>query len=277
MAVGKNKRLTRGGKKGAKKKTGDPFLKKEWYVLKAPIMFKKRNAGMTLVSKTQGTKIASAGLKGRVCEISLGDLYNSEPSGQDEDQGFKKIKFIVEAVQEKKCLMDFHGLAFTRDKLCYFVRKWQSLIEGCVDVKTTDGYTIRVFCIGFTTLIPPPRDQVTQVSKSNCYAQTSQIRKLRKRMVDTISEECGKSSLKENVKKFIASSIEKDITKKCNRVFPLKDVNIRKVKVLKKPKFDISKLMEVHAGDDGEAGADMLRPEETEAKNLLTAEVEKDE
>jgi len=272
MAVGKNKRLTRGGKKGAKKKAGDPFLKKEWYVLKAPVMFKKRNAGMTLVSKTQGTKIASAGLKGRVAEISLGDLYTSEPAGQDEDQGFKKIKLSVEDVQEKKCLTDFHGMSFTRDKLCYFVRKWQSLIEGSVDVKTTDGYVIRVFCIGFTNV-----PEKSQTRKTNCYAQTSQIRKLRKRMVDTILEECGKCSLKDNVKKFIASSIEKDIAKKCNRVFPLKDVWIRKVKVLKKPKFDISKLMEVHAGDDTDVGADMVRPETEEAQNILSAEVEKEE
>lgn len=262
MAVGKNKRLTRGGKKGAKKKSGDPFLKKEWYDLKAPSMFTKRNCGKTLVSKTAGTKIASAGLQHRVCEINLGDLYENEATGQDEDQGFKKMKLSVEDIQGRNCLLDFHGMCYTRDKLCYFVRKWQTLIEGNVDVKTTDGYSIRVFCIGFTKARPEQR-------KANCYAQSSQIRKIRKRMVDTIHEECSKCSLKENVKKFIASSIEKDITKKCNRVFPLKDVSIRKVKVLKKPKFDITKLMEVHQGEEGEAGVDMLRPENEDAKNAL--------
>ena len=68
MAVGKNKRLTKGGKKGGKKKAGDPFLRKEWYDIKAPSMFSQRNCGKTLVSRTQGTKIATEELKGRVLE-----------------------------------------------------------------------------------------------------------------------------------------------------------------------------------------------------------------
>ena len=47
MAVGKNKRLTKGGKKGGKKKMGDPFLKKEWYDIKAPSAFAQRCCGKT--------------------------------------------------------------------------------------------------------------------------------------------------------------------------------------------------------------------------------------
>ena len=53
MAIGKNKRLTK-GKKGGKKKVQDPFAKKEMYVIKAPSMFAVRNAGKTIINRTAG-------------------------------------------------------------------------------------------------------------------------------------------------------------------------------------------------------------------------------
>lgn len=61
---------------------------------------------------------------------------------------------------------------FTTDKLRSLVRKWQTLIEAHVDVKTTDNYTLRMFCIGFTKRRP---NQV----KRTCYAQSSQIRQVK--------------------------------------------------------------------------------------------------
>lgn len=56
--------------------------------------------------------------------------------------------------------------------------------------------------------------------------------------------------LREVCSKLIPDSIGKDIEKACSYLYPLQDVYIRKVKVLKKPKFEIGRLMEMH-GDVG--------------------------
>merc|ERR1719356_307037 len=125
-----------------------------------------------------------------------------------------------------------------------------------------------MFVMAFTKRRP---DQV----KTNCYAQTAQIRKIRKKMTDIITAEAGKSQLRELVKKLIPESIGKEIEKQAQGIFPLKDVHIRKVKIMKKPKFDITKLMELHTDSgDHDAGAALGRPENEEAKNVLTAEME---
>jgi len=43
-----------------------------------------------------------------------------------------------------------------------------------------------------------------------------------------------------------------EIEKKCQSIFPLQNVYIRKVKVLQKPKFDLTKLMEMHGDVNAE-------------------------
>jgi len=261
MAVGKNKRLTKGGKKGGKKKAGDPFLKKEWFDIKAPSAFAVRSCGKTLVTRTTGTKIATEELKGRVLELNLADL------NVDEDQSFKKVKLCIEEVQGRNCLTDFHGMTLTRDKLQGLIRKWHTLIEAHADVKTTDGYLVRLFVIAFTSR---RQDQV----KTNCYAQSAQIRKIRRKMVEIMAKEAGTVQLRDLVKKLIPEVIGKEIQKQTQGIFPLKDVLVRKVKILKKPKFDITKLMELHADTGGEdEGAALGRPENEDAVNTLSADV----
>lgn len=234
MAIGKNKRLTKGGKKGGKKKVADPFSKKDWYDVKAPANFETRNIGRTLVSRTTGTKIASDALKGRVFEAALGDLVKHE----DEDS-HRKFRLICEDVQGRHCLTNFHGMDMTTDRLRMLVKKWQTLIEAQVDVRTSDGYLLRIFCIGFTMKM---RGQICKTA----YAQHTQIKAIRKKMVEIMTREIAGSELKDVVNKLIPNSIGTEIEKACRGIYPLQNVNIRKVKVLKKPKFDVSRLMEMH-------------------------------
>ncbi|XP_063836617.1 small ribosomal subunit protein eS1 [Ostrinia nubilalis] len=254
MAVGKNKGLSKGGKKGVKKKIVDPFTRKDWYDVKAPSMFNKRQVGTTLVNRTQGTKIASEGLKGRVFEVSLADLQ----ADTDAERSFRKFRLIAEDVQGRNVLCNFHGMDLTTDKLRWMVKKWQTLVEANIDVKTTDGYLLRVFCIGFTN-----KDSLSQ--RKTCYAQHTQVRAIRKKMCEIITRDVTNSELREVVNKLIPDSIAKDIEKACHGIYPLRDVCIRKVKVLKRPRFEISKLMELHGegggGKRGEAGEKGERPE----------------
>jgi len=256
MAVGKNKRLSK-GKKGGKKKAQDPFARKELYVIKAPSIFTTKNAGKTIITRTQGTKIASEGLKGRVFELSLADL-----NGGDEQQAYRKIRLVCEDVQGLNVITNFHGMDMTRDKLCSLIRKWQTLIEAFVNVRTTDGYHLRIFAIAFT------RKQANQGAKSTCYAQAGQVRNIRKKMFEILNEEASRCDLKELVQKFISTpeSIGVEIEKRCQSIFPLQNVFIRKVKVLKKPKFDLTKLMEMHgdnAAEDTGAALDKIAAENT--------------
>ncbi|KAI9595946.1 40S ribosomal protein S3 [Syncephalis fuscata] len=250
MAVGKNKRLSK-GKKGLKKKIVDPFTRKDWYDIKAPSIFNVKNVGKTLVNRTQGLKNANDSLKGRVLEVSLADL------NKNEDLAFRNIRLRIDEVQGKNCLTNFHGMDFTSDKLRSMVKKWQSMIEAHVDVKTTDGYVLRLFAIAFT------RRRPNQLRKTT-YASSSQIRQIRKKMFEIITKEASSCDLKDLVQKFIPESIGREIEKACQGIFPLQNVYTRKVKILKSPKFDLQKLLELHGSDADDLGAKVTQKDKFE-------------
>jgi len=260
MAIGKNKKL--GKKKGAKKKT-DPFLRKEWYDVKAPGPFTKRVFGKTCVTKTTGTKIASDSLKGRVVETSLADLND-----KSEQMAWRKVKLCIEEVQGRACLTNFHGLDMTRDKYSSFLKKWQSTIEVQTEVKTIDGYILRIFVVAFTGR------QTGQVRKCS-YAQHAQIKQIRKKITDILSHEAQTVNLVDLVQKFTLDAIPEACKKASQFIYPLSHVIIKKVKTLKKPKFDITKLNELYKEqpvkiDAGKKAGKGKVEEEGEPKNLLS-------
>lgn len=169
------------------------------------------SVGKTLVNRTTGLKNANDALKGRIFEVSLADLQ------KDEDHAFRKIKLRVDEVQGKNCLTNFHGLDFTSDKLRSLVRKWQTLIEANVTVKTTDDYLLRLFAIAFTKRRP------NQIKKTT-YARSSQIRAIRKKMTNIIQREASNCTLSQLTTKLIPEVIGRDIEKSTQGIYPLQSV-----------------------------------------------------
>lgn len=196
-------------------------------------MFKTRNIGYTLVNRTAGLKIAADGLKGRVFEVSLAELQ------KDEDQAHRKIKLRCEDVQGKDVVTTFYGMDLTTDKLRSLVRKFQTLVEVVIELKTADGFKLRVFIIGFTKRRP---NQV----KSTAYATSAQVRKLRRKITKIVRRETSGAAIKDIVNKLIPESIGKQIEKETQAIYPLKDVYVRKVKTIGVPKFDAVRIAESH-------------------------------
>jgi len=145
----------------------------------------------------------------------------------------------------------------TRDKVCSLIHKRQSIIEASVDCKTVDGYILRMFCIAFTK---PQKNQV----KVTCYANSAQIRAIRAKMVQYMNELGSKGDLKSLVKELITANIGEDIEGISRCIFPIKDCYIRKVKVLKKPKFDVTALMEWHTDEATDTGVPVNPSENVE-------------
>lgn len=245
MAAGKNPKTFK--KKGLKKKIVDPFTRKEWFRIKAPAPFRVREVGWTPANRTEGQRQVSDNVKGRVFEANLADLQ------KDENLFFSNIRLRALEVQGNEVLCGFHGLEFTTDKKRSLVRKWQTLIEAHLDVKTADGYFLRLFCIGFTRKVP------NQIRKTS-YAQTSQIKRIRRKMFQIMQREVTTTDLKDVVTKLINNAIGDKIARECQGIYPLQNVFIRKVKTLKSPKFDAYKFAELHTATAEQASTPATAP-----------------
>ena len=129
---------------------------------------------------------------------------------------------------------------------------------------------MRLFAIGFT------KKRQNQLKKT-CYASSSQVKLIRKKMRDIMTAQASSCELQELVNKFIPEVIGKEIEKACHGTYPLQNVHIRKVKMLKKPKFDLTKLLEAH-GDSGKGAEDTgAKVDDPEKGDALGAGAEKQE
>lgn len=222
--------------------------RKVWYDIKAPAPFAVQQVCKTIVNKTVGKINEDDNLRGRVFETSCGDLMN------DESTGHQLIKLKVEDVKGKVGYTAFHGMRFTSDKIRSLVKKWHSQITAKTEVTTSDGYSLRVFSVGYTK-----RRQ--RQKKKTTYAKKSQILKMAGKMKEIMNKTISGLTIKDFCNQLIENTIGKHISRACAGVFPLQNTFIYKVKVLKSPKVDIAQLQSVEPTKEtkqqGETGTEI--------------------
>ncbi|ELW70910.1 40S ribosomal protein S3a [Tupaia chinensis] len=102
-----------------------------------------------------------------------------------------------------------------------FYKKRLIMIEAHVDVKTIDGYLLRLFCVGLTN------KHKNQIQKTS-HAQHQQVRQIRKKMMEIMTCEVQKNDSKEVVTKLIPDSTGKDKEKACQSIYSLHEVFVIK-------------------------------------------------
>ncbi|ELW62095.1 40S ribosomal protein S3a [Tupaia chinensis] len=80
----------------------------------------------------------------------------------------------------------------------------ETKIEAHINVKTTDGYLLHLFCVGFTKTMQ-------QSDTEDLHAQHQQVHQIQKKMMEIMTREVQTSDLKEVVNKLIPDSTGQDI------------------------------------------------------------------
>ncbi|KAB1265248.1 40S ribosomal protein S3a [Camelus dromedarius] len=71
----------------------------------------------------------------------------------NDEVALRKFKLIIGDIHGQNCLTNFCGMDLTCDRLCSkMVKRWQAMLEAHVDVKTTSGYLLHLFHVGFTKI-----------------------------------------------------------------------------------------------------------------------------
>ncbi len=187
----------------------DKWTMKKWFTLIAPEYFGMAEIGYTPADDE--SKVLN-----RTVEITLAELIN-DYSNQNP---YKKLVFKVFRVAGENAYTKFHRFELTRDYLNSLTRRRTSKIEDIVDVRTADGYILRVKSVAFTV--------------KRC--QSSQKRAIRRVMNEIVKKSAEKNNFIQFLQEAVLGKIPAEIYKNAKKIYPLRRVEIRKIEVLKEPK-----------------------------------------
>ena len=183
----------------------DKWRMKEWYNIVSPAYFGGVNLGTTPGSDVNN-------LIGRTVETTLYDITG------DFAQQYLKLYFKVINITGTEAQTIFRGHEYSRDYLRSLVRRGSTRVDAILDVKTQDGYTLRLSVV------------ILPIGRLN----TGQIAYLRK-IVRDIVEAKANLAFDQFVQEAVLGKIASDIYNEAKKIAPLRHVGVRKSRLLSLP------------------------------------------
>jgi small subunit ribosomal protein S3Ae len=181
----------------------DTWKTKSWYEIRTPQSF-----GGDLLGTTPANDPSN--LLGRVTETSLKDLTN------DHSKHMVRLYFKIDGVAGNNATTQFVGHNTTREYLKSLVRRRRSKIVTITDIRTKDGYKIRVKAMVLTAV------------RARDHHKTD----IRKKMEQIIVNMARNSTFPEFVQAMLLGGLGSKIYATCKKIMPMKRVEIYKSEVM---------------------------------------------
>jgi small subunit ribosomal protein S3Ae len=193
-------------KKRGRGKTIDTWKSKQWYEVYAPATFKNEYLGQIPSGDPEN-------LTGRTLSVLLYDLTKN----------FKhttiKLKFKITETVGLRCNSVFWGYELTRDFIRSLIHRGSSRIDGIFNFSTADGVIYRV-----STFVVTRRR-----------AKQSQKKTIRKIIYQVLEQFAANLTHEKFIQGIVYGKFAVNIQKIVKTIYPLRECQIRKVKVLTVP------------------------------------------
>jgi small subunit ribosomal protein S3Ae len=181
----------------------DTWKTKSWYNIYTPQSF-----GGDLIGHTPANDPSL--VIGRVAETSLKDLTN------DHSKHMIRMYFKIDGVSGTNATTQFVGHDTTREYLKSLIRRRRSKITTITDVRTKDGYKLRVKAMVLTAV------------RARDHHKTD----IRKKMEEIVRDMAKNATFPEFVQAMLLGGLGSKIYGECKKIFPMKRVEVYKSEVL---------------------------------------------
>lgn len=179
---------------------------KDWFTILAPKMFGEADLGEVPATDPQS-------LVNRHLEVSYAQLTGNP------NKYYVKLQFKVVRLEDSQAYTEFHGMKVVKEHVFRIVRKRTSRVEVVTDVTTKDGWQLH---LGILAIL----NRITAVEIE---------KKVRKKIVDMLTEIATKSTLDDFVKTICDDLIQKNIKKFGSKIYPIRYCEVTKIETVKIP------------------------------------------